>query len=124
VPGIADHIRKFWDPRMRSAIMAHLDAGGAGLDLKVRDALATLRSGGVVRLVIERLALRAGETSPARGTNLSSRRPACATSRVGLWLRRVNISKRRCASGEARPRRDPKVIFPPYWINTIHRRGD
>jgi formate dehydrogenase subunit delta len=44
VPGIADHIRKFWDPRMRSAIFAHLDAGGAGLDSNVRDALATLKS--------------------------------------------------------------------------------
>src|SRR6516164_10879630 len=32
VPGIAEHIRKFWDPRMRKAIFAHLDAGGAGLD--------------------------------------------------------------------------------------------
>ncbi len=30
--GTADHIRKFWDPRMRSAILAHLAAGGAGLD--------------------------------------------------------------------------------------------
>jgi formate dehydrogenase subunit delta len=28
VPGIAEHIRKFWDPRMCSAIPAHLDAGG------------------------------------------------------------------------------------------------
>ena len=27
VPGIADHIRKFWDPRMRKQIFAHLDAG-------------------------------------------------------------------------------------------------
>ena len=49
VPGIADHIRKFWDPRMRSAIMAYLDTGGAGLDPEVRDALATLRSGGMVQ---------------------------------------------------------------------------
>src|SRR5436309_15025529 len=43
VPGIAEHIRKFWDPRMRSAISAHLDAGGAGLDPNVRDAIATLK---------------------------------------------------------------------------------
>jgi formate dehydrogenase subunit delta len=43
VPGIADHIRKFWDPRMRAKIMAHLDAGGAGLDPNVRDALTTLK---------------------------------------------------------------------------------
>lgn len=43
VPGIAEHIRKFWDPRMRSAILAHLDQGGAGLDPPVRDAIATLK---------------------------------------------------------------------------------
>src|ERR1700686_4928389 len=44
VPGIAEHIRKFWDPRMRSAILAHLDAGGAGLDPDVRDAVKALRN--------------------------------------------------------------------------------
>jgi formate dehydrogenase subunit delta len=43
VPGITDHIRKFWDPRMRSAILAHLDAGGMGLDPDVRDALEALK---------------------------------------------------------------------------------
>jgi len=43
-PGpIAEHIRKFWDPRMRKAILAHLDAGGSGLDPSVRDALETLK---------------------------------------------------------------------------------
>ena len=30
--GTADHIKKFWDPRMRAAIFAHVEAGGAGLD--------------------------------------------------------------------------------------------
>jgi formate dehydrogenase subunit delta len=44
VPGIADHIRKFWDPRMKKAIFAHLDAGGAGLDPDVRDAIKSLES--------------------------------------------------------------------------------
>ena len=44
VPGIADHIRKFWDPRMRTKIFAHLDAGGTGLDPDVLEALATLKS--------------------------------------------------------------------------------
>src|SRR3979490_3244761 len=39
VPGIADHIRKFWDPRMRLTILRHLDAGGTGLDPNVRDAI-------------------------------------------------------------------------------------
>ena len=28
VPGIANHIKKFWDARMRQAIFAYLDAGG------------------------------------------------------------------------------------------------
>jgi formate dehydrogenase subunit delta len=43
VPGIAEHIKKFWDPRMRTAILTHLDQGGEGLDPSVRDALATLK---------------------------------------------------------------------------------
>jgi formate dehydrogenase subunit delta len=46
VPGVADHIRKFWDPRMRTAVLAHLDAGGAGLEPDVRDAIAALRQAG------------------------------------------------------------------------------
>ena len=40
---IAEHLKKFWDPRMRSAIIAHLDAGGAGLDPPTRDAVEKLR---------------------------------------------------------------------------------
>jgi len=44
VPGIAEHIRKFWDPRMRKGILAHFDAGGAGLDPNVREAIAVLKS--------------------------------------------------------------------------------
>jgi formate dehydrogenase subunit delta len=43
VAGVAEHIRKFWEPRMRQAIFAHLDAGGAGLDPIVREALKSLR---------------------------------------------------------------------------------
>ena len=45
VVGIAEHLKKFWDPRMRSAIIAHFEAGGAGLDPFVRDAVQTLRAG-------------------------------------------------------------------------------
>jgi len=41
--GIAEHIARFWDPRMRSAIFAHLEAGGAGLDPVVREAIDKLR---------------------------------------------------------------------------------
>ena len=44
VPGIAEHIKKFWDPRMLKQIFAHIDAGGAGLDPDVRKALETLKS--------------------------------------------------------------------------------
>ena len=43
IPGIAEHIKKFWDPRMKSAILAHLDKGGEGLEPSVRDAIATLK---------------------------------------------------------------------------------
>ena len=43
VPGIAEHIRKFWDPRMRRMIFAHIDAGGAGLDPFAREAIESLK---------------------------------------------------------------------------------
>jgi len=43
VAGTADHIQKFWDPRMRAQITAHLKAGGQGLDPIVRLALERLR---------------------------------------------------------------------------------
>ena len=42
VPGIADHIKKFWDPRMRAQIFVHLEAGGKGLDPDVRTAIEQL----------------------------------------------------------------------------------
>lgn len=40
---IAEHIGKFWDPRMRTAIIAHLDQGGAGLDPAAHKAIEALR---------------------------------------------------------------------------------
>ena len=43
VADIATHIGKFWDPGMRVAIVAHLDAGGAGLNPAARKAIETLR---------------------------------------------------------------------------------
>ena len=43
VEGIADHLARFWDPRMRAAIQAHLAAGGAGLDPLVRKAVESLK---------------------------------------------------------------------------------
>ena len=42
--GIADHIRAFWDPRMRRQMFAHIDqSGGEGLDELVLTALTTHR---------------------------------------------------------------------------------
>jgi formate dehydrogenase subunit delta len=41
--GTADHIKKFWDPRMRSQMFGHLDAGGQGLDPVVRLAIEQLK---------------------------------------------------------------------------------
>ena len=43
IPGIAGHINKFWDPRMRTAIFAHVDQGGQGLDPLVKEALLQLK---------------------------------------------------------------------------------
>jgi formate dehydrogenase subunit delta len=43
VAGIADHLEKFWDPRMRSAILAHLAGGGQGLDPPVRQAVEKIK---------------------------------------------------------------------------------
>ena len=40
--GTADHIQKFWDPRMRAAIIAHVKAGGEGLDPVARMAVEHL----------------------------------------------------------------------------------
>ncbi len=42
VAGVADHIKKFWDPRMRAEILSHLEAGGAGLNSTTRAALSVL----------------------------------------------------------------------------------
>ncbi len=30
--GLRNHLRTYWDPRMRSALLAHIDDGGEGLD--------------------------------------------------------------------------------------------
>lgn len=42
VAGIEDHLRKFWDPRMRAAILA---GDGEGLDPLARAAVERLRRG-------------------------------------------------------------------------------
>jgi formate dehydrogenase subunit delta len=42
VSGTLDHIRKFWDPRMRAEIIAHVEAGGRGLDAPALQAVEQL----------------------------------------------------------------------------------
>jgi formate dehydrogenase subunit delta len=45
VQEVATHLRKFWEPRMRIALLAHVDAtGGEGLQPLVRDAVLTHRA--------------------------------------------------------------------------------
>ena len=39
---IADHLKRFWDPRMRNAIVAHVRQGGSGLDPAVKQAVLLL----------------------------------------------------------------------------------
>lgn len=41
--GIAGHLKKFWEPRMRREILAVLDAGGEDMAPLVRDALRAHR---------------------------------------------------------------------------------
>ena len=43
VEGIANHMQRFWDPRMRRQIVAHLKNGGEGLEELPREAVAQLR---------------------------------------------------------------------------------
>ena len=43
VASMTDHLRKFWDPHMRNAILAHVDHGGAGLDPIAMEAVKRLK---------------------------------------------------------------------------------
>lgn len=43
VPGIAKHIKDFWDPRMRARMEDHMAKGGEGLLPVVFEALKTLQ---------------------------------------------------------------------------------
>jgi formate dehydrogenase subunit delta len=43
VPQIADHIRQFWDPNMRTRIVGHVAGGGGGLDILARKAIDSLQ---------------------------------------------------------------------------------
>lgn len=42
VAGVADHFKKFWEPRMRRQLVAYLEAGGSGLHELVGPAVAAL----------------------------------------------------------------------------------
>ena len=42
VGGIADHLQRFWEPRMLQAIARHVDAGGQGLRESVAEAVRML----------------------------------------------------------------------------------
>jgi formate dehydrogenase subunit delta len=41
--GIAEHINKFWEPRMRNQFLAHLDAGGEGISELVKKAAVNVK---------------------------------------------------------------------------------
>lgn len=43
VAGVADHINRFWEPRMRRQLFETIDAGGSGLKPLVLAAAATIR---------------------------------------------------------------------------------
>ncbi len=43
VKDTAEHINKFWEPRMRLALFAHLEAGGQDLDQTVKDAAPSIK---------------------------------------------------------------------------------
>jgi formate dehydrogenase subunit delta len=44
VTGVAEHLAKFWDPRMRETIFNYWEAGGTALDPCVREAVGRLRA--------------------------------------------------------------------------------
>ena len=43
VAGIADHLRKFWEPRMRQQIVQYVASGGGGLHDLAKEAVAHLQ---------------------------------------------------------------------------------
>ena len=87
VPGIAAHIRKFWDPRMRTNILAHLDAGGTGLDPEVREALATLKSAELQPSAL----LRMTDSSPTSPFFRAAHEPGVGTFRTSAASARTTL---------------------------------
>lgn len=43
VAGIADHIRQFWEPRMRRQLFEYVEGGGSGLHELVLEAVPLLK---------------------------------------------------------------------------------
>ena len=41
---VANHLRRYWEPRMRKAIVAHASAGGTGLSEIAKQAVLQLES--------------------------------------------------------------------------------
>jgi formate dehydrogenase subunit delta len=85
VAGIADHIKKFWEPRMKQQIFAHLDEGGAGLDpvtLKALEALKTAMHGKSTAAEAAAAAAAAKGTSSAART-LTPAQPVKAKANGG-----------------------------------------
>lgn len=41
--GVATHINKFWEPRMRRQLFEHIDSGGEGLDPLVIEASVRIK---------------------------------------------------------------------------------
>lgn len=50
VAGVVSHLKRFWEPRMRKQIIAHAQAGGAGLDEIVKDAVQRLATESAARV--------------------------------------------------------------------------
>ena len=46
--GVANHLKKFWEPGMRGALIAHVRGGGAGLSELARDGVLHLANDGSV----------------------------------------------------------------------------
>jgi formate dehydrogenase subunit delta len=42
--GIANHIKKFWEPRMRRELLGYIDSGGEDLHPAVKEAIVSHRS--------------------------------------------------------------------------------
>ena len=43
VEGVRNHIKRFWDPRMRKQILEYVESGGDGLSDIAREAILKLR---------------------------------------------------------------------------------